>query len=212
VTGAAGQVGAVLCLDNGEMLAKPLADSKRKQRDAVLLALGVPHEKVTSREVDVLDADPCALKKAQAGAVQKLGREARNTIHRRQHAMHLLLREHERHRWRPRGPHEAVDPRRFHQQNVAVQEVDRGKGLDVRGRTDTSTACQRIEKGSDIFGSELARMTAMERHESANPRRVRGACSRTEVARRECPFQQVAKREGRAETRRFWFHAPQSTG
>ena len=70
MTGAAGQVGAVLCLDNGEMLAKPVANSTRKQCDAVPLALGVPNEKVTSREVNVLDADPCAFKKAQAGAVQ----------------------------------------------------------------------------------------------------------------------------------------------
>ena len=57
MTRAGRQVGSVVLLDDAEMLAKRSADPKREQRSAIFLALRVPNEQVTRREVDVLHAN-----------------------------------------------------------------------------------------------------------------------------------------------------------
>jgi hypothetical protein len=114
------QVGAVLLFDGAEVLAKRVPDPKRKQRDAVPLPLRVSNEKVTCGEVDVLHTEARTLEKPKAGTVEEFRHETRDAAHQRQHPLHFVSREHERHPRRARWTDQPLDPRRVGEQNVAI--------------------------------------------------------------------------------------------
>ena len=173
MTGPPRQITAVLLLNEAEVLAKRAADAKGEEGDAVLLPLRVPHQQVTRRKVEVLHAQGRTLEKPQARAVEELGHLACDAAHRRQHALHLLSREYQRHPWRAGRAQELVDPRRFNEEDVAVQEDDRAERLQVSGRAHAPSARQIVEERSYVFRSELAGMATVERDESANPPGIR---------------------------------------
>ncbi len=138
----------------------------RQQRDAILLAFGVPDEQVTCGEINVLHAHARTFEQPEPRSVEQFGHEPRHAVHRCQHALDFLSCKHKRQPRLARRTDQAVDPGWFHEQNVAIEENDRAEGLDVRGRTDLPSANQRIEKHAHFFRSELARRT------SVKPKRI----------------------------------------
>lgn len=93
-----------------EMFFESRNDRVRKKRDAVFRPLATAHNDLTIFEIDLLDSQPQAFSKTQAGAVEQTRHQPSVSSEIREQALHLRRGEHCGNAGRFAHPLQALEP------------------------------------------------------------------------------------------------------
>jgi hypothetical protein len=170
-----------------EVWLKNSTRGSRQHRSPIFVAFPAPDQELTSREVDVLNAQRERLEQAKAATVQQERHEERDALEVGEHAPDFVTREDGGKPHRTLGGHHALklalDRRSEH---VAIEEQQRRERLVLCRRAHSAVCRERAQKRPDFTGTKIAWVPpASEDDEAAHPGDVRVLRAWATVAKRE---------------------------
>lgn len=132
VARAFGEVPYVEVAHGCDMVSKGLNESSGQDGQAVLSALRVAYEELTSFEIDVLDAKTGAFEEAETGTVEEGGHHLVHAAEVREERGDLRVREHYGNALLALSVHESVERSDLDPEHLLVQEEEGSERLVLR--------------------------------------------------------------------------------
>src|SRR5438105_736583 len=123
-----GHIALVPSAHLGEMAQQGTLEALGQHRHTVAVTLSAPHPDLVRREIEVLRPQAQRLEQPHPAPIQQPRDQPDGTasLEARQHAAHLIARQHDGHSPRPLGPHQRRQPPDWRIQDLAIQEDERG--------------------------------------------------------------------------------------
>jgi hypothetical protein len=138
--------------------------------DAVPVTLAGAHHDPIRGEVHVFDPEVRAFQQSEARAVEQDRHQPRRAVEVLNDGTDFVPRQHDGKPLRRLGPHDAIEPRQFLLQNVAIEKQQGAQRLVLRGRGHVPVDGGRAEELSQFRGAHFCRVAfAVEQDVSADP-------------------------------------------
>jgi hypothetical protein len=130
----------------------------------------VPNEQFHAGEIDVLDPQAQAVENPQPRPIQEKSHQARHAVKAAEHGTHFVAREDNRQPFRTFGADHAFNQARLDLEHISIKEEQCGERLILGGGRNVPVNGQMREKGVDLGGAHLQRVTfVVEEDEALDP-------------------------------------------
>lgn len=127
----------------------------------ILLPLAIADQDFQASKLHILDPQTQHFHQTHTGAIQQTGYQPQGAIQLRQHARHLLPRQHHRQALRTARPNHAVHPWQLDLQDLLIKEENRRQRLVLRGGRNIPAHRQVTQESLDFRASHLLRMAIL---------------------------------------------------